>query len=238
MESTDFRNPTPLRIGEVTADCPVCGSALFVRAPGNRTGPIQRLRCASCGAETAYATLLERISSTVSERAQRVLAESRTIRRVMDREVMPDIPDSTPTEQFIYRIAKNARQIAIALMRGERLEFRVVNDAYAAIRPGVRFLGRTYRDLFPESAALGAEAKMREVIHTARAWYIDEYKTPIPGREGPTWWEGECLPIASGGAEIDSVLVVNWEITERKLAERAMHEALAAVEAAKNPRGS
>jgi hypothetical protein len=67
---------------------------------------------------------------------------------------------------------------------------------------------------------------MAEVIRTGKPWYVKDFETPIPGRQGPTWWEGECIPVASKGTDIDSVLVINWEITERKLAERAMRDAL------------
>ena len=135
------------------------------------------------------------------------------------------MPRSFFVKELLERFACD-NKLAIALMRGERLEYAFVNTSYAAIRePGLQFIGRTYRDVFPEAAERGAEAKLQEVMRSGRPWYVDEFETPIPGREGMTWWEGECLPIAIDGVQVDSVLVINWEITERKRAQQAVREA-------------
>lgn len=218
-----FSKPAPLAIGAEKADCPNCHAYLFVLAERGEHGQISELACASCGAVTHYGVLLQRVSSRVIERTRGVLAESQGFRRAVRHAQVDDVVRSR-IEQYIARAAKDSR-IAIALMKGDRLEYRVVNVSYAAIREGgVQYLGRTYRDLFPEAAELGAEEKLREVIETATPWQIIDFKTPIPGRTGLTWWEGECIPIAGDGNGVDSVLVVSWEITDRKLAELATRD--------------
>ena len=153
-------------------------------------------------------------------RAKAVLAESHAIRTaVLDARV--DESARSRLDEYIARATKDSC-IAIALLQGDRLEYRAVNGSYAAIRAGEpRYLGRTYRDLFPEAAELGAEAKLREVIATRTSWTIGGFQTPIPGRSGVTHWEGECVPVASNGRGVDSVLVVNWEVTDLRCAEVA-----------------
>ncbi len=220
MGDKRFLKPAPLAIGTIEADCPKCHARMFVRARESSSAPPTALACVACGTVTPYAVLLDRVSSAVIAHAKAVLAESHGIRRAVLNAQVDDKLRSR-LEEYIAHSAKDSR-IAIALLRGDKLEYRLVNVSYAAIREGgVGYVGRTYRDVFPEAAELGAEAKLREVIETRTPWTIDGFQTPIPGRIGPTWWQGECVPVASNGNGVDSVLVVNWEVTERKLAEAA-----------------
>ncbi len=210
-----FAQPQPFAIGRVEADCPKCRARLFIIAHDSSADPLAALKCVACGTVSAYATLLDRVSSVVLARAKAVLAESRVIRNaVLDAAV--DETVRSRVEEYVARSTRDSR-IAIALLKGDRLEYRVVNGSYAAIR-SERYLGRSYRDLFPEAAELGAEAKLREVIATRTPWSIGCFETPIPGRIGLTSWEGECVPVASNGRGVDSVLVVNWEVTDRRAA--------------------
>ncbi len=216
-----FSQPEPLAIGTLQADCPKCRAGLFIRAQESAAGPPTALACVACGSVTPYAVLLARVSSAVIAHAKAVLAESHGIRRAVLNAQVDDAVRSR-LEEYIARSTKDSR-IAIALLKGDQLEYRLVNVSYAAIREGdVRYLGRRYRDIFPQAAELGAQAKLQEVIETRNPWKIDGFRTPIPGRMGPTWWEGECVPVASNGNGVDSVLVVNWEVTEQKLAEIAI----------------
>ncbi len=211
-----FNKPEPLAIGAMKADCPNCHTVLFVRSGEGLDGKPAVLRCVKCGTLTPYTVLLGRVSSAVIEHAESVLAEANGIRKAV-RNAEVDEGVRKRLEEYIARSAKDSR-IAIALMRSDRLEYRVVNASYAAIRDGgTQYLGRTYRDVFPEAAELGAEAKLREVIETRQPWKIGGFKTPISGRRGNTCWDGECVPVASNGNGVDSVLVVNWEVTDPAL---------------------
>ncbi len=220
MSDKKFSKPESLAIGAIKADCPKCHAVLFIRASENTHERPSALACVACGSVTPYTVLLGRVSSSVIDRAKTVLAEAHGIRRAVRRAQVDDAV-RTRLEEYVAHSTKDSR-IAIALMKGDRLQYGVVNVSYAAIREGsVQYHGRTYRDVFPEAAALGAETRMREVIETAKPWKIGGFKTPIPGRSGPTWWEGECVPVASQGRGVDSVLVVNWEVTEQVLARGA-----------------
>ncbi len=211
-----FKQPQPLAIGAIKADCPNCHSFLFVPSGDGSDATPALLRCVKCQTPTPYTVLLGRVSSAVIEHAERVLAEANGILKAV-RNAEVDEPVRKRLEEYIARSTKDSR-IAIALMRSDRLEYRVVNASYAAIRDGgTQYLGRSYRDVFPEAADLGVEAKLREVIATRKPWKIGGFKTPIPGRRGTTCWDGECVPVASSGDGVDSVLVVNWEVTDPAL---------------------
>ena len=109
--------------------------------------------------------------------------------------------------------------IAIATVEGLDLRYRLVNPAYQAIvGPDVELIGRTYRDVFPEAADRGAEEHLRQVLRTGQPWEVRDFETPIPGRMGMTWWEGEVLPLPEASGASDSLLILNWDITERKRA--------------------
>ncbi|MGE5639196.1 MAG: PAS domain-containing protein [Clostridia bacterium] len=220
MSDSEFSKPQHLAIGSHKASCPACRALLFVRAQGETAGKPIALACIACGTVTPYTVLLGRLSSAVIEQAKALLAEAHSIRRAV-RDAQVDDSVRSRLEEYIARSTSDSR-IAIALMKGDRLEYRTVNVSYAAIREGgVQYMGRTYRDVFPEAADAGAEAKLREVIETRQPWKITGFKTAIPGRKGPTWWDGECIPVASNGSGVDSVLVVNWEVTAQVLAAQA-----------------
>lgn len=127
--------------------------------------------------------------------------------------------------ELFQRVVKNA-PIAIAILKGRDLKYTMVNTAYQAIVGSeVALLGRTYRDIFPAVADRGAEEQLRQVLRSGKPWKVRDFLTEIPGRADLTWWEGEWLPLPDDKGVADSVLVLTWEITERKRAEQALEEA-------------
>jgi len=111
-------------------------------------------------------------------------------------------------------------EVQMAVVAAPDLRYLYVNAAYRAIRPDVPMLGRTYREVFPEAAAAGAEQRLKSVIETSEAWIVEDYPTRLPGREAPAWWQGECVPISVGGQGYpDAALILIWEVTRRHLPE-------------------
>jgi hypothetical protein len=108
-------------------------------------------------------------------------------------------------------------EVRVALVGGLDLRYAYVNESYRNIRPDVLMVGRTYREVFPEAAAAGAEAKLQRVIATGESWIVDDYATPLPNRDVPAWWQGECVPVALGGEHFDAVLILIWDVTGRHL---------------------
>lgn len=109
-------------------------------------------------------------------------------------------------------------QVRTAIVSGMDLRYTYVNESYRAIRPDLAMVGKTYREVFPEAAAGGAEANLQRVIASGKSWVVEDYPTPLPGRDMPAWWQGECVPIALAGAQPDAVLILIWEVTRRHLA--------------------
>lgn len=108
-------------------------------------------------------------------------------------------------------------EVRAAIVAAPDLRYVYVNESYHGIRADVAMVGNTYRDVFPEAAAAGAEAKLREVLSTGRSWVVDDYPTPLPNRDLPAWWQGECIPIGLRSADPDAVLILIWDVTRRHI---------------------
>jgi hypothetical protein len=117
----------------------------------------------------------------------------------------------------LERVFANA-EVQVAVVAGSELRYLYVNAAYRAIRPEVPMVGRTYRDVFPEAADAGAEARLRSVIRTSESWIVEDYPTWLPNRPVPAWWQGECVPIdVTGRGHADAALILIWEVTQRHI---------------------
>jgi signal transduction histidine kinase len=120
--------------------------------------------------------------------------------------------------EFLEQLVDKA-PLAIAVVEGHELRYTLVNPAYQAIvGEALPLVGRTYPDIFPEAAERGAASFLRSVLESGQPVKVRDFATPIPGK-AETWWEGELLPVQSPGGETASVLILTWEITERKRVE-------------------
>ena len=109
-------------------------------------------------------------------------------------------------------------EVQIAIVSGQELRYVYANESYRRIRPGVTMIGRTYRQVFPEAAEAGAEARLQCVIDTSETWIVDDYPTLLPERDFPAWWQGQCVPIEVGSAgRPDAALIILWDVTARHL---------------------
>ncbi len=109
--------------------------------------------------------------------------------------------------------------IAVAVVEGADLRFTLVNPAYQALAgPQADLIGRAYRDAFPGPTGADAETHMRATMMSGQPWRVEDFKIDVPGRAETSWWEGEVLPL-HGHAPLGALLVLIWEITDRKRAE-------------------
>ncbi len=120
--------------------------------------------------------------------------------------------------EFLEGIVRHA-PIGIAVLVGPDLVVELVNPAFQAILgPGVPIVGRPYRESFKVAALAGAEDRMRLVLSSGEPWHVRNYQTPTEKIADGRWWEGAVMRLPE--AESGKLLVLIWEITERKQAER------------------
>jgi signal transduction histidine kinase len=115
----------------------------------------------------------------------------------------------------------NQAQACIAVLKGRELRYTLVNPAYQALRPRMKMVGRTYREVFPRAAAAGAEALLRGVIETGEPHVDYGYPAPIPGKPDAAW-DQQIAPLPGVDGEEPSVLVITWDATERKRDQEAL----------------
>jgi PAS domain S-box-containing protein len=125
--------------------------------------------------------------------------------------------------EFLECLIANAGS-CIAVVKGRELRYTVANPAFQAVAAGAPMVGRTYREVFPEGAAAGAEARVRRVLDTGEPWIVEAYQSPVPGKPDATW-QGHVVRLPLVADEEPSALVVVWDITERKKAEESLKKA-------------
>jgi PAS domain S-box-containing protein len=140
------------------------------------------------------------------------------------REVRMATQEQIRQRDFLERLIESS-PIAIAVVQGPELRFVMMNSTYRSIvgpakRPAV---GATFADVFPEAAALGGAEKLRQVIATGEPWKVRDFHMPM-GNRADTWWEGEVLSLTDADGVQDSALILTWDISERKQAEKIIAE--------------
>ncbi|MGK7397914.1 MAG: PAS domain-containing protein [Candidatus Cyclobacteriaceae bacterium M3_2C_046] len=124
---------------------------------------------------------------------------------------------------FLQRLINNA-PIAIAVVEGADLRYSWVNPSYQNILgPQVRFIGRSFAQVFPTTVPQGLEKTLKKVMKTGKPEKIRDFIADLPGKSA-SWWEAELIPLKYSQKTTDAVLIMTWEITERKLAEQALQE--------------
>jgi PAS domain S-box-containing protein len=109
----------------------------------------------------------------------------------------------------------------IAVVAGRDLRCTLANPAFVAVAGGAPMVGRTYREVFPEAARAGAEARIQRVLETGEPWKVENYRAPVAGIPDATW-EGHVVRLPDQPGEEPSALAVFWDVTERKRAEESL----------------
>ncbi|HSO07037.1 MAG TPA: ATP-binding protein, partial [Pelomicrobium sp.] len=127
--------------------------------------------------------------------------------------------DHVLERHFLETLLENST-VCIAVMAGPDLRYMLVNAAYQKLRPDFPMPGRAYREVFPAAVASGSEALMREVLETGVPHEDYGFDMPIPGKPDAAW----DRRITRLPAPERAVLVMTWDVTARKRAERAVRE--------------
>lgn len=114
-------------------------------------------------------------------------------------------------QNTLLQVILNYAQACIAVLQGRELRCVIINPRLEEIvGPSSRVLGKTFREIFPELALRGDEARLQKVMETGELWEIHNYS--FSGHEKR--WDGYAvrLPVIAG--DEPSVLMVCYETTK------------------------
>jgi PAS domain S-box-containing protein len=122
--------------------------------------------------------------------------------------------------EFLATLLANA-PYGISVHKGRDLVYELVNPAYQAmVGSDIQLVGRPYREVFPEAAAAGVDAKLQQVIETGEPWIVDRFSAPIPGKPNAIW-DGQVVRLPGAGDE-PMILAIVWDVTELAATEEAL----------------
>lgn len=101
------------------------------------------------------------------------------------------------------------------------LVFRWVNPAFAGLleRRPEELLDRTLFDVLPDARGQ-LEPMLESVLHSGRA--VTNVEFPFEHRDGVTsYWQLGCVPLVTPDGEVDGLLVVDVDVSELVMTERA-----------------
>jgi len=123
--------------------------------------------------------------------------------------------------EFLARLIE-CSPVAIAVVRGPEFEYTLANAAYQVITGWDEpIIGHTLVEVFPEGARPAAQS-LRNLIGTRQPYRIQDFSLIRHTIE--TWWEGEAFPLSNEAGQVDSALILTWDITDRKRTEEVLKE--------------
>ncbi|MCC6590153.1 MAG: PAS domain S-box protein [Bryobacterales bacterium] len=128
--------------------------------------------------------------------------------------------------EFLQALLAHA-PYGVVVFSGRDLKLTSVNPAYAAMVGMTRdeLLGRSYRERFPEAAAVGGEQRLLHVLETGEPWKVERHNAPVPGRPNARW-EGHVVRLPEPLDGEPQLLALLWDVTNRVEAEERLQYVL------------
>jgi PAS domain S-box-containing protein len=127
----------------------------------------------------------------------------------------------SPLSRELLASALHAVPGGVAILTGSELRYAFVNARYERLASGTPMLGHRFRDVFPELAASGVEAKLRLVLETGvPCTFPDEASPGEASRLAPA--PGEEPALVLFGPERAARSAENDECSERIARERSL----------------
>ncbi|MHB0936815.1 MAG: PAS domain-containing sensor histidine kinase [Armatimonadota bacterium] len=133
--------------------------------------------------------------------------------------------------QFLEQLML-AAPIGIAVARSPEHRLDYINPAYQAIPGGDSrpMIGRPLAEVFPILIDMGVIASLDHILATGETVSFRSVEANVgPGRER-TYWDVDEVPILDADGQVESILLLTREVTERKRAEQERERLLAEVE--------
>jgi len=163
---------------------------------------------------SAYQTLPGRFAAVFFDITERKQAEEALRQRESEQRRQ---------HEFLATLLDNA-PYGISVHEGRDFLYELVNPAYQAmVGSDIQLVGRPYRDVFPEAAAAGAEAKFQQVIETGEPWIVDHFRAPVPGKPNAIW-AGQVVRVPAAAGDEPLILAIVWDVSEQAATEEALRE--------------
>ena len=123
--------------------------------------------------------------------------------------------------KFLESLIDNA-PIGVAVVdRGMR--YVLANPAYRSIAgtPDTPVVGRTVAEVFPPEVARIVEPFVQRVFESGEMLQIPGYEAPVRGR---TWWNISEIPLRDAAGNVEAVLILTEEVTDRKQAAETLRQ--------------
>lgn len=146
-----------------------------------------------------------------------------TVRKQAEEAVIEAERQQRQHREFLECVIANAGS-CISVVAGRELRFTMANPQFLLTTSTDNVLGRTYREVFPEAAEAGTEARLLQVLETGETWHVEAYPAPVPGNPDAIW-QGSIVRLPEIDGEEPCLLAVTWEISEIKKVENALRDA-------------
>jgi two-component system CheB/CheR fusion protein len=125
--------------------------------------------------------------------------------------------------KFLASLIDNA-PIGVAVV-DRNMRYVLANPAYQSIAgtPDTPVVGRTVAEVFPAEVARIVEPFVQQVFQSGELLRIPDYEAPIRGR---TWWNVSEIPLLDAALNVEAVLILTEEVTERKQSEEELRQAV------------
>lgn len=159
----------------------------------------------------------------------RLLARDRSHRKILQVRVDEAVQELREREAELKRTSEEQRTLIAGLpeiiMRFDTAHRHIyVSENVSAALPlsAAQFIGKTHHELgFPEAMCALWEAQIEEVFSTGKA---NESEFSLPGVNGVRIYHWRLVPDTRADARVVTVLALAQDITERRLAEKALAE--------------
>ncbi|MHB9026346.1 MAG: PAS domain-containing protein [Armatimonadota bacterium] len=177
----------------------------------------------------------------IHRRAQaRALAAEAEARMAEERAAVAEaharlLEENRQQRQLLEGVLETA-PIGVAVVRGPEHRYEYVNSAYQAI-PGTvstPMIGRALAEVFPDLIAKGVIASLDGVYATGQPVSFRSFQSNVgPGRE-QTYWDVDQVPLLDAEGQVEGILILTREVTERIEAEAALRESHALLDSVLN----
>ncbi|MEJ2079382.1 MAG: ATP-binding protein, partial [Acidobacteriota bacterium] len=132
--------------------------------------------------------------------------------------------------KFLESLIDNA-PIGVAVVSRD-MRFVLANPAYRSIAGSAdaEIVGRTLAEVFPPELCQMVERLVKRALKSGELRRIEEFEAPIRGR---TWWNVSQIPLRDVAGDVDAVLILTEEVTERKQAEQELRRRFGQLRAAR-----